>query len=72
MREGTTFDEAWRLLRQGLKLRRKAWKPEKYVMIATVIGVLPFLLIHTDEGNAPWTPTRCDLFGDDWVIYAEN
>jgi hypothetical protein len=63
------YSEALRLMKQGYLMRRAAWKPDKWVYVVnpTKRDKLSYLEISTAEGLAPYTPSRCDQFVDDWV-----
>jgi hypothetical protein len=57
-------------MKAGRKMRRLAWKSDKWVYVrfyAQSTRQLSNLEIHTTEGNAAYTPSRCDQFVDDWV-----
>lgn len=51
--------------------RRKGWKANAFIFVADRSGYESFIAVCTDEGRrAPWTPSRCDLFEQDWERFA--
>ncbi|RVC71309.1 DUF2829 domain-containing protein [Mesorhizobium sp. M00.F.Ca.ET.038.03.1.1] len=72
-----TFDFTVALSRmktEGARVRRRAWKPNKYVWIkpATAESMSYPELVYIDGSGrrAPWGVTRCDLLEDDWEFAA--
>ena len=47
--------------------RRRGWKRNAFIYLATPSGFESFIAVRTDDGRiAPWTPSRCDLLEEDW------
>ncbi|MBZ9659743.1 hypothetical protein LB523_11875 [Mesorhizobium sp. ESP-6-4] len=56
------------MIKDGAKMRRLEWRPNKWVHLAVPDGALSYLEMElTDGRRAPYTPSRCDQFIDDWV-----
>lgn len=66
------YSAALRKMKRGERMRRIAWKSDKWIVVRqpaehAAPEQLSYLEIHTAKGVAPWTPTRCDQFVDDWI-----
>lgn len=66
------YSEALRLIRAGRQMRRLEWRPNKWVQEARPADSLSYLEIELSDGRrAPYTPSRCDQYGDDWIDAAD-
>ncbi|MER9524052.1 DUF2829 domain-containing protein [Mesorhizobium sp. M0292] len=72
---GETFDFSAALCRMkihGAKVRRQAWKPNKYVWLKPAseesMSYPELVYIDGSGRKAPWGVTRCDLLEADWEI----
>lgn len=64
----TDYSGALHLIRSGRQMRRLEWRPDKWIQEARPADTLPYLEIEINDGRrAPYTPSRCDQYGDDWV-----
>ncbi|TGR81831.1 DUF2829 domain-containing protein [Mesorhizobium sp. M2D.F.Ca.ET.223.01.1.1] len=71
MSEQFSFSTALVMMRCGLALRRAEWRPNKWVHIVSPENSLSYLeMVINDGRRAPYTPSRCDLFTDDWMYAA--
>lgn len=51
--------------------RRRGWKKNAFIFRTDEGAMEPFIAVCTTEGRrAPWTPSRCDLFEQDWERFA--
>jgi len=66
--DAKTYSGALRAIKAGAKMRREEWRPNKWVQLAVPETGLSYLEMElTDGRRAPYTPSRCDQFTDDWI-----
>lgn len=64
----TDFSNALLRLKAGDPMRRAEWRPNKFVRQNQPLHSLSYLeMVLVDGRRAPYTPSRCDLYGDDWL-----
>lgn len=62
------FELALSAMKSGAVMRRLEWRPNKWVHVKKPAEGLSYLEIVISDGKrAPYTPSRCDIFGLDWV-----
>lgn len=62
------YSDALRMIKGGHKMRRLEWRPNKWVQQCEPVGSLSYLEMELIDGRrAPYTPSRCDQYIDDWV-----
>lgn len=62
------YSDALRLMKASAAMRRAEWRPNKWIAQVNRVGSLPYLQIHITDGRAaPYTPSACDQYGDDWI-----
>lgn len=63
------FPAAFTLMRgSNKKMIRQEWRPNKFIHERTPDDGLPYLEIVMKDGRkAPYVPSTCDLYGQDWV-----
>jgi hypothetical protein len=70
--EGVDYSRALIRLKAGASMRRKEWRPNKWVVVARPSDSLSYLeMVLSDGRRAPYTPSRCDQFTDDWIDAAD-
>lgn len=66
------FSQALEQLKLKHPIRRKSWSGDKHIFLLDKpfpFGFLPFIAIHTKDGNlGVYSATNCDLFAEDWEI----
>lgn len=75
------FAKAFGLILGGARLARKAWRPGIFVEREDPVGwgvSVPIVIVDTTnasyssnsavKGRAPWVPSHCDMFAEDWYI----
>ncbi|MDR3502989.1 MAG: DUF2829 domain-containing protein [Legionella sp.] len=63
------FSVALSYIKGCCRLRRAAWKPNKWVELNEGSKDIPsFIELKYNDGRlgVPWTPTRCDMLECDW------
>lgn len=78
------FDDALKALFIGKKVRREGWNSKNIFVLAHIPPNgfylnAPFLVIDTSNAKtdnhnykkvkAPYTPSQCDIFANDWIIF---
>lgn len=71
----TDFENALSELKQGKPIARKTWL-KKGIWVDLEKSDIAYLQLnfplghtyHPEGGNAPWTPTHCDILANDWLV----
>jgi len=66
------FSEALDALKAGDRIHATRWPDETYIAMQvpdenSKMNV-PYLYLHTQNKNMPWTPIYNDLFTDEWAV----
>jgi Protein of unknown function (DUF2829) len=62
------FSRALLALKAGRSCRRLDWHRPRFVCLRQPSDSLGYFeMVMSDGQRAPWTPSRCDLFGEDWI-----
>ena len=68
-----TFEEAMKAMRDGKKVRRKAWPNKHILYLGNCYGLLEIRISTENSDNSSlWTPSVFELAADDWEIVEEQ